>query len=83
MADEAQNRARAEAAGFRLVSAHRLPSSAWWDSYYGPLQRRIAALSPAPSSSLEAVIAETRREMDLFARHGDDYGYAFLVLAAA
>jgi hypothetical protein len=29
------------------------------------------------------VIAEMRREMDLFARHGDDYGYAFLVLAAA
>lgn len=80
MADEAENRARAQRAGYRVLNTRRLPSGAWWDNYYGPLRRRIAELHDIPA--LQAVIQETRDEMDLFERFSDDYGYTFYLLGA-
>lgn len=80
MASEAENRARAERAGFRVLGTRRLPSVAWWDNYYGPLRQRMAELNDVPA--LQAAIRETREEMALFERFFDDYGYTFYVLAA-
>jgi serine/threonine-protein kinase HipA len=83
MATEAQNAARAEAAGFRVVDVRRLPADAWWRSYYDPLEARIAALLPGAPAAVAEAAAQSRQEMHLFRRHDDAYGYAFYALAAA
>jgi len=80
MADEAENRARATRAGYRVLDTRRLPSQAWWNNYYGPLGQRVEALQNRPD--LQEAIQETRQEMALFDRFSDDYGYAFYVLQA-
>jgi SAM-dependent methyltransferase len=80
MADEAENRARAMRAGYRVLDTRRLPSQAWWENYYGPLRRRMDALVAHPA--LQGVIQETTEEMALFEQFSDQYGYVFYVLAA-
>lgn len=82
MGDEATNRQRAEDAGFTCLGIHRLSSEAWWSSYYQPLQERISALRAHADPAMQAVIAESEAEMDLFRRYSNAYGYAFYVLQA-
>jgi SAM-dependent methyltransferase len=77
------NTARAAAADFALLDHFTLPPSAWWDEYYRPLQARIERLRPGADAVLEAVIAEAEAEIELFARHGDSYGYVFYLLRRA
>ena len=74
----------AEARGYRFVHAEALPSSAWWTSYYDPLNARIAALKPglAEDDPMSAVIAETQTEQDMLRHYGDAFGYVFYVLQA-
>jgi len=81
MADEAENRLRAERAGYRVLQTRRLPSQAWWDNYYGPLQRRMAELQTQADPAMQAAIAETAAEIALFERFSNQYGYVFYVLA--
>ncbi len=80
MADEAENRARALRAGYRVLDTRCLPSQAWWDNYYGPLRHRMQTLVANPA--LQAVIQETTEEMALFEQFSSQYGYVFYVLAA-
>ena len=58
----------------------RLPFSAWWEEYYTPLLERVERLRPTADLALAAVLDETEREIDLFRRHGDSYGYVFYLL---
>lgn len=77
---EAVNCARAVEAGFAVLGMHRLPSSAWWDNYYGPLRQRIESLRPGATPVMQAVILETEEEMELFRNYSDFYGYTFYLL---
>jgi serine/threonine-protein kinase HipA len=76
----AENIGRARGAGFDLIDHFTLPPAAWWDEYYTPLQERMARLAPAGDAELAAVIDETRREIELYRRHGPSYGYVFYLL---
>jgi SAM-dependent methyltransferase len=80
--DEAENIARAQTAGFDVRNTHRLPAQAWWDNYYDPMLKRIAAMSN-PDSTMQAVIAEMQTEIDLFRQYSQYYGYTFYVLTAS
>jgi SAM-dependent methyltransferase len=80
MAGIEENIDRARAAGFDLIDHFRLPPAAWWDEYYTPLEQRMAHLAPAADAELAAVIDETRREIELYRRHGHAYGYVFYLL---
>ena len=82
IADEAENTARAKAAEFDVVSTRRLPAQAWWDNYYNPMLKRIAATSDA-DETMHAVIDEMQTEIDLFRQYSQHYGYTFYVLTAA
>ena len=79
IADEAENTARAKAAGFDVVSTTRLPAQAWWDNYYNPMLERIASMDN-PDSTMHPVIAEMQTEIDLFRLYSQHYGYTFYVL---
>jgi serine/threonine-protein kinase HipA len=66
-------------AGFEPVDAFVLPQEHWWTDYYNPLLERMRVLrSRAPvDDSLRSVLADHEREIELFRRYGDSYGYAF------
>ena len=81
MGTEAENIARANRAGFSVLSTHRLPSQAWWVNYYEPLRERMQQIKITPST--QTVIRETKEEMRLFEQFSDFYGYTFYVLQAA
>ncbi len=78
----AVNRAHAEAAGLEVLDTFPLPPSAWSDEYYRPLLARAVALRPTADAALKSLIDETRREVDLYRRHGTSYGYVFYLLRA-
>jgi SAM-dependent methyltransferase len=83
MAGVEQNIERVRAAGFKVLDHFALPPEAWWDEYYLPLEARMDLLAVGPDPELAAVIAETRREINLFRRYGDAYGYVFYLMRPA
>lgn len=80
----ASNIVVARGAGFDVLDTFVLPESAWWDEYYRPLQARIASLRERArqDAGLATTIAETEREISLYARWGTSYGYVFYLLRA-
>lgn len=80
MAGIEQNLERARAAGFDVIDHFTLPPEAWWDEYYVPLEERMARLAPDADPELAAVIAETQREIELYRRYSDSYGYVFYLM---
>jgi SAM-dependent methyltransferase len=73
---------RAAKAGYQVVGHFPLPSSAWWDDYYGPIEAKLPALRAAHGADRAYAhrIREAEDEIDLFRRHSDAYGYLFVVL---
>ncbi|UEM21085.1 class I SAM-dependent methyltransferase [Skermanella mucosa] len=73
----------AEDAGYRVIDAFTLPREAWWDEYYTPLEARIMELRRhhTKDAAWAEVLDDSQREIDLHRRHGDSYGYVFLILA--
>jgi SAM-dependent methyltransferase len=77
-------RATARDAGLRLLCDFVLPASDWWDAYYAPMERRIAALrrQHAGDAAAGPVLDACQAEIDLYRTYPDCYGYAFFVAAA-
>lgn len=80
----------AEAAGYQVLETLPLPDDAWWETYYTPLEARIAALryladsdfgqkQPLPPDQ-DALLAATEAEIALFRRYSHDYGYVFFLM---
>lgn len=82
LTDVAGNLARAQAAGYEVRGHFALPREAWLEEYYSPLEARVERLADEASADeeLAAVLAETRREIEVYRRWGDTYGYVFYVL---
>ena len=80
MAGIPENLGRARRVGFDVIDHFTLPPEAWWRDYYMPLEERMAHLAPNADPQLAAVIEEARREIELYRRYGDSYGYVFYLL---
>lgn len=82
MRDEGANREAAVGAGYEMVGDFRLPSSAWWADYYEPLGRNIETFRArhAGEAAAEAFAAQIEREIEMFRRYSEWYGYAFFVM---
>lgn len=74
------NRAGAEAAGYRVLETETLPRDAWVTGYYAVLEPRARALAEHPDASVRAMAEETLREIEVFERSGDAYGYVLYLL---
>ena len=74
------NIARARGIGLEALDHFTLPPEAWWDEFYAPLEQRMTELAPHADPPLAEVIAETRREIELFRRWSDTYGYVFYLM---
>jgi serine/threonine-protein kinase HipA len=79
------NVARAEGAGYRVTTTFPLPSKDWWTEYYTPLESRMQTLRDGGDvePDLRAVIEESGKEIDMFRRFSDSYGYVFYVCVKA
>ena len=80
---EAANVELINSTGFEVLGVHRLPATAWWDNYYGPLQNKISAMEFSSDPALRGAIRDTQEEMDFFKAHEKDYGYTYFVMRAA
>ena len=69
------------ASGLSPAAHFTLPDEAWWDHFYTPMERRIAALVERHAGDAEAlaVLAELAREPEMHRRHSRHYAYEFFV----
>jgi trans-aconitate methyltransferase len=75
-----KNVAAAQSAGYSLLATHTLPPRAWVEGYYDILAPRATALLEHPERSVREFAAETIREIEVFDRSQNSYGYTFYVL---
>lgn len=82
ISDRAGVQARVASASYRTVASFLLPSSAWWDEYYEPMQSRIAALrNRLPDDpAAQEVAAGAEAEIAYFRRFSDCYSYEFFIV---
>jgi len=82
LTDDLGTRQRVTAAGLRCLTSFRLPSEAW-TAYFEPLKAKLDLLEARYHNDPKAlsVLAENRREIEVFHAHGDAYGYAFFICA--
>ena len=70
-----------ERTGWSLLGHFDLPDEAWWDEFYGPMERRIDVLraryadDPVALAALDDVAAEPQ----MHRRSGHHYGYTFFI----
>lgn len=83
MATAQANEATAEAQGYKPMDRFTLPASDWSEEYYGPLKERIEEVKPGARPAMAETIDETLREIEIFDRFGDCYGYVFYILKNA
>ncbi|MFC1750919.1 hypothetical protein ACFL2V_19175 [Pseudomonadota bacterium] len=79
---ESDNSNRAYSSGFEVLGIHRLPSTAWWDNYYGPLRDNINSFKHSEDNVMQSVIKEIEEEMNLFEEYEKYYGYSYYILKA-
>jgi trans-aconitate methyltransferase len=75
-----QNLAVAETTGYRVLSTYTLPKETWVEGYYDVLEPRAKSLIDHPDSSVRNFAVETIKEIEIFRRSEDSYGYVFYVL---
>jgi cyclopropane fatty-acyl-phospholipid synthase-like methyltransferase len=73
--------AAAEQAAYRVLTTHTLPREAWIDGYYSVLAERAAALAGHDDASVRGFAMETLKEIEVFEKSEDSYGYVFYVLS--
>ncbi|GFE51695.1 ubiquinone/menaquinone biosynthesis methyltransferase [Roseobacter cerasinus] len=71
--------ARVRAARYRTIGTRKL-SSAAWENYYAPMDARIAALSSGDTPEMQQVLAEARREAQVWRAHRKSFGYLLSVV---
>ncbi|MEX2194182.1 MAG: class I SAM-dependent methyltransferase [Thermoleophilaceae bacterium] len=75
-----RNAATAQAAGYRILTTHTLPTQAWMDDYYDVLTLRAEALLDHSDPSVRELARDTVREIEVFRLSDGSYGYVFYVL---
>lgn len=68
--------------GYLPLAHYLLPTDAWWDNYYTPLEARLHSLRQKYAENDDAlkVLDSHQLEIDLFRRYSDYYGYAFYIM---
>ena len=67
--------------GFQLVGHFTLPDEAWWDDFYTPMEKQIAALRDQYVRDAEAlaILDRLAEEPEMHRRHAGCYAYEFFV----
>lgn len=68
--------------GYQAISSFILPKKSWWDDYYSPIEAKLPSLKTKHKGDKEALqhLASEEKEIEMFRKYSDYYGYAFYVL---
>ena len=68
--------------GYRAVGHFTLPTSAWWNDYYIPLEKRlaIARMRYIDDTIAQSLIENIQKEINLYRDYSKCYGYEFYVM---
>jgi len=82
MADIDSNVATIHDCGYDLLGHFALPSSAWEESYYHQLEKRLKALRSNYAKDLERIeiLDSVQMEIDLYRKYSNYYGYVFFLM---
>lgn len=82
MADIDANLAVIQNSGYELIGHFMLPESAWWHSYYTPLENRLQSFREKYAADPERIeiIDDTRMEIEQYRRYFEYYGYVFYLM---
>lgn len=82
LADVSANLALIAHAGYRVLGHFTLPSEAWWDDFYTPMEAHIGELRTKYSTRPDALatLVLLQREVDLHRRYAEWYGYEFFII---
>ena len=82
--DVGANLAALARCGCDSLGHFRLPLSAWWRDYDDPLAANVATFRTRQrgDEAAEALAAQTAREIEMFRKYSDCYGYVFFVMQA-
>ena len=71
-----------EACGYHLTGHFQLPECAWWDDFYRPLEKVLMDCHGKYEDNPDAmvIINTLDKEIDMFRRYSDYYGYIFFIL---
>lgn len=71
-----------EDSGYSTVGHFVLPKSGWWKNYYNPLLQRINILRQEYIGNKESNdrLDSTEREIELYRKYSDYYGYVFYIM---
>jgi hypothetical protein len=74
------NVARAEAQGYEMLGTYVMPTQDWWNNYYGPQRKLLPEIQSQydhTEHEVHAMLADIRKETDLFEEFSEFYGYVF------
>lgn len=76
-----ENLATIRSLGGEPLGHFTLPESAWWDTYYTPLEMRLSAFAQRHRDDEKALasIQSELAEIELYRKYPDAYGYVFYV----
>jgi len=79
LTDEAGIAAQVTGAGFQTLATHRV-GDIGWESYYRPMEARIAQLRPSADARLRDVLAMAEAEIAGWRAHRAETGYLLSVV---
>jgi SAM-dependent methyltransferase len=77
------NIAVAENAGYKLLATHTLPNESWIEGFYEVLEPRAKTLVQHADQPVRDFASETLKEIEIFKRSENSYGYVFYILQRA
>lgn len=68
--------------GYNLLGHFTIPDNAWWNEYYGPLERRIneLRLKYRDDANVLVLLNEEQKEIDRFKKNPELYRSAFFLM---
>jgi len=68
--------------GYEEIGHFTLPTAAWWNDYYDPLEKNLVRLRQKYANDAEALkwIAASQSEIDMYRKYSNYYGYVFFVM---
>jgi SAM-dependent methyltransferase len=76
-----ENKENARKTGYQVLDSFSLPKKDWWD-YYTPIKAKLPSLKAKHKGEPEALqyLASEEREIEMYRKYSDYFGYAFYVL---
>jgi hypothetical protein len=68
--------------GYEVIGQFTLPESAWWETYYQPLEMRLQEFRREYAADPEwlEIIEWVQSEIDMYRKYSRYYGYEFFIM---